>query len=216
MSKPGRFQKLDRRWSMALNEHEIELTELELSVLRLSAAFNRWNEAACFAVGGEQLTASEVNLLHIIGMQGRPKNATTVASLLNRDDQANIQYGLRKLRKLDLITVVPGRNRKSFDYDVTPKGRELVGNFSELAREIVYSATASIDQAVDRFVISADILRILTGIFDESARVAQTYCAWPSGGDENTDAPMGEPTGRQTERARAIGRVTRKPRNGSA
>mgnify|MGYP005864796919 CR=1 FL=1 len=160
---------------MALNEHEIELTELEFAVLRLSAAFNRWNESACLAVGGEQLTASEINLLHIIGMQGRPKSAATVSSLLNRDDQANIQYGLRKLRKLGLIKDVPGRSRKSFDYDVTPEGRKFVEDFAELAREIVYSATATIDQAVDRFVISADILRILTGIFDESARIAQTY-----------------------------------------
>lgn len=191
MSRLDRFRNLDRRWSLAHNEHEIELTELELAVLRLTAAFNRWNEAASFAAGGASLTASEVNLLHIIGMQDRPKNATTIASLLNRDDQANIQYGLRKLRKLDLIAPVPGRNRKSFDYGLTEHGRKLVADFSHLARDIVYSATSSIDQAIDRFVISADTLRILTGIFDESARVAQTYSGWPSTADD--DAPKSAP-----------------------
>lgn len=187
----SRLKSLDRQWGLALNEHEIELTELEFTVLRLMAAFNRWNEAACLAVGGEQLTASELNLLHIIGMQERPKSAATVSNLLNRDDQANIQYGLRKLRKLELITDVPGRSRKSNDYDVTPKGRTLINNFANLAREIVYPATATIDSAVERFVVSSDTLRILTGIFDESARLALTYPRRPAA--EETQSPTTDP-----------------------
>ena len=176
MVDPGRrFPKLNREWSGAKNEQEIEFSEVGLAILRISAAFGRWNEASCVAVGGPNLTAPEINCLHVIAMQSRAKTAATVANLLNRDDQANIQYGLRKMRALGLIQVRPGGNKKNYEYEVTEQGKRLTDDLSDIAREIVYRATGAIDDATNRFVSTSDLLRILTGIWDESARVAATF-----------------------------------------
>lgn len=170
-----RFPKLNRKWHLAQNQHEIELSEFEYAALRFMAAFNRWNETAALAASGEALTATELSLLHVIRMQDRPKSSAMVANLLNRDDHSNIQYGLRKLRKLDLITARKDPKRKGFEYEVTARGQRLTDDHGELAREIIYPATRSIDGSSEKLVAASDLLRMLTGVFDEGARLAATF-----------------------------------------
>ncbi len=174
-----RIPTLNRRWHLAQDEHEMELSDFEYAALRFAAAFNRWNETAARTVSGLQLTATELNLLHVVRMQDRPKGAALIAMLLNRDDHSNIQYALRKLRSLELIHTCAGTSRKGFDYAVTPKGRRLTDDHSHVARDIVYPATRAIEAVDERLVHAAQLLGLMTGIFDEAARVVATFDATP-------------------------------------
>jgi predicted MarR family transcription regulator len=168
---------LERRWHLARDAHQVEVAEFKYAAMRMHAAFQRWNEAAMLAAAGESLAFTEVNMLHVIRMQDRPKSISVIANLLNRDDISNLQYGLRKLRSLGLIRPTGATHRKNFEYEVTPRGRELTDRFAEVAEELVYSATRSIADMDAKLVATADLLRLMTGILDEAARAAGTYTA---------------------------------------
>jgi predicted MarR family transcription regulator len=154
------------------------VTEFKYAAMRMHAAFQRWNEAAMRAAG-ESLTFTEVNMLHVIRMQERPKSISVIANLVNRDDIANLQYGLRKLRSHGLIRPTGTAHRKNFEYEVTPKGRQLTDRFSEIAAELVYSTTRTVADIDKKLVAAADLLRLVTGILDEAARVAGTFSPAP-------------------------------------
>lgn len=166
---------LERRWHLARDSHQVEVAEFKYAAMRMHAAFQRWNEAAMLAAGGEPLTFTEVNMLHVIRMQDRPKSISVIANLLNRDDIPNLQYGLRKLRSLGLIRPTGATHRKNFEYEVTPRGREVTDRFAEVAEELVYSATRSFADMETKLIAAADLLRLMTGILDEAARAAGTY-----------------------------------------
>lgn len=173
-SRPG-LAPLDRRWHLARDTHEIELTEFEYAAIRFYAAFQRWNEAAVCAAGGAPLTFTEASMLHVIRMQERPKSISLIGNLLNRDDIANLQYGLRKLRTLELIRTTGAANRKNYEYEVTARGRALTDRVAAIATELVFSSTRALADVEPKLVASADLLRLMTGIFDEAARIAGTF-----------------------------------------
>jgi predicted MarR family transcription regulator len=173
-SRPG-LAPLNRRWHLARDTHEIELTEFEYAAIRFYAAFQRWNEAAVCAAGSAALTFTEASMLHVIRMQERPKSISLIANLLNRDDIPNLQYGLRKLRTLELIRTTGAANRKNYAYEVTPRGRALTDRIAEIATELVFSSTRALADVEPKLVASADLLRLMTGIFDEAARIAGTF-----------------------------------------
>jgi predicted MarR family transcription regulator len=169
------LDRLNRRWHLAHDTHEIELTEFEYAAIRMNAAFERWNVAAIRAAGGEPLTFTEASILHVIRMQERPKSISLIANLLNRDDIPNLQYGLRKLRSLELIRPTGARSRKTYEYEVTPRGRELTERVGEIAESLLFSSTRELGDVEGKLRAAANLLRIMTGILDESARVAGTF-----------------------------------------
>ena len=66
-------------------------------LIRFHEAFARWIAAASAVVMEGDIKFSEYVILQVIRMQDRPKNSTTIARMINRDDIPNIQYSLRKL-----------------------------------------------------------------------------------------------------------------------
>lgn len=172
---PRGLASLNRTWHLAHDQHEIELTEFEYAALRMNAAFERWNEAAIRAAGEPSLTYSEASILHVIRMQDRPKRISVIANLLNRDDIGNLQYSLRKLRSVGLIRPTGSRSRKNFEYEVTARGRDLTDRVAEIAGQLIFASTRELVAANDKLVAAASLLRLMTGILDEAARVAATF-----------------------------------------
>lgn len=172
---PPGLGSLNRTWHLAHDQHEIELTEFEYAALRMNAAFQRWNEAAIRAAGEPSLTYSEASILHVIRMQDRPKRISVIANLLNRDDIGNLQYSLRKLRSADLIRPAGSRSRKNFEYEVTSLGRDLTDRVAEIAGQLIFASTRELAGVNDKLVAAAGLLRLMTGILDEAARVAATF-----------------------------------------
>lgn len=172
---PPGLGSLNRTWHLAHDQHEIELTEFEYAALRMNAAFERWNEAAIRAAGEPSLTYSEASILHVIRMQERPKRISVIANLLNRDDIGNLQYSLRKLRSLGLIRPAGTRSRKNFEYEVTARGRDVTDRVAEIAGELIFASTRELASVNDKLAAAAGLLRLMTGILDEAARVAATF-----------------------------------------
>ncbi len=168
--------ELDRHWHLATNDHEISLTELEYSLLRSYESFSRWMKECMVAASGFNMSASDCAILNLIAMRGRPKGITEIARLLNRDDNTNIQYSIRKLTQDKLVEKTSTDNRrKGVRYRATPSGNEVVERFVALRRGLLIEMTETIRAMDEQLAGGSKILDIMTGMYDQGARIAATH-----------------------------------------
>lgn len=166
--------ELDYRWHLAESDTEVCTTELEFALMRTFEGFGRW-QSECLA-GVVDLAASgpENALLHIIRMNERPKTIKDLARLTNRDDVPNIQYSLRKLIGAGLVHR-EGAGRSGVTYKVTEKGRAVTDAYGDLRRRLLIAAVADVPDLAERLRSATHTLNLLSGIYEEVARVAATH-----------------------------------------
>lgn len=163
----------DRRWHLAHTPHEVNVTELEYSLLRVYEAFDRW-QAECFAaVSGFSASGSENALLHVIRLHDRPKPLKELARLTNRDDFPNLQYALRKLVKLGLVKQSGGRSGSV--YSVTEAGLQVTERYAKLRAALLIEFTETVAGFDSRLQEATQTLNLLSGIYEQAARVAATH-----------------------------------------
>ena len=168
---------LDKHWHLATDDHEIELTELEFALLRVSEAFSRW-ESDCMACCHSQVfSGADTAVLHVVRMHDRSKSISEIGRLLNRDDMSNLQYGVRKLAKAGLIEKTKiTDNKKGVTYQVTQSGRDATDNYGAFRRELLLSLTGLISEKEDLTAV-ARVLNLLAGMYDQASCIAATHRA---------------------------------------
>lgn len=164
-----------RGWHLADTSHDALTTEFEWAMLRFQQAFERWVLQLGNITGMNDLSYTEIVILHVVGMQDRPKTAAAIARQLNRDDIPNIQYCIRKLIKHDLCQNVKQNAGKTRVYELTDNGRATVHDYAKLRQEILTTQTMGIDQVDDRMHDAARLISMLTGLYDEAGRISATY-----------------------------------------
>jgi predicted MarR family transcription regulator len=170
-------RKYYKNWHLAKSETEVAVTEFEWGLIRLYEAFTRWISATSSLLIDEDVKSSEHMLLHVIRMHNRPKNSITIARMMNRDDLANLQYSLRKLEAVGLISKSKDNIGKSFSYVVTERGKQITDSYAAIRSDILISALQSISDIDERMVEVTKMVSVLTGIYDEMARSSATYNA---------------------------------------
>ncbi len=164
-----------RRWHLAKSAEELKITEFEYGIIRFHEAFARWAQGALSIAAGVDLSFPEQTILHVIRMQNRPKGAATIARLVNRDDIANIQYSLRKLESLKLIRKIKEKGVKSYNYTVTPLGEHVTNEYSKVREQLLIKQLSAIADIEHRIGDAGELLSLLTGIYEEVARISATY-----------------------------------------
>ena len=167
--------KYYRNWHLAKDETELKVTELEFALMRTMEAFSRWVAAADEMVGLSELKHAEHVILHVIRMHFRPKSGATIARLLNRDDIPNIQYSLRKLESAKLIQKNKEAGTKIYTYSITKLGEKLTNEYSKLRSELLIRNLKSIANFDARTEDAAQLLSIMTGIYEESGRSSASF-----------------------------------------
>lgn len=165
---------LDYRWHLAATAGEVEATELEFALMRAFEGFGRWQAECLAGVCDLAATGPENALLHIIRMNDRPKSIKDLARLTNRDDVPNIQYSLRKLIGAGLVER-KGAGRSGVSYEVTAEGRRVTDDYGVLRRRLLLAEIDSLPGFSARLAEAARTLNVLTGIYEEVARVAATH-----------------------------------------
>lgn len=172
---PQNWEGLDRRWHLATDDHEISVTELEYSLMRAWEAFCRWQSEGLAAVTGMDMSGGDNAILHVIRLRERAKGLKEIARLVNRDDIPNIQYSLRKLQKAGLIEMSTGGKRKGATYQVTDKGRRVTEDFASLRRKLLIGFTRAVTNAEAELTHASLALDLMTGIYEQAARIAATH-----------------------------------------
>jgi predicted MarR family transcription regulator len=166
----------DRHWHLAETDDELNFTELEFAIMRISGAFERWQKdcLACCVDGG--LSGIDNAMLHIIRMHDRPKSISEMARLMNRDDLSNLQYSLRKLTKAGLIERAgTGTSKRTAAYQVTDKGTEVSNLFAQFRRELLLSLTDSIKNLDQDIETACKVLNLASGLYDHASTVAASH-----------------------------------------
>jgi predicted MarR family transcription regulator len=108
-------------------------------------------------------------------MQHHAQTSHSIARQLNRDDIQNLQYALRKLEKRGLISKSLGDRSKTAHYFITTQGRESVGLYAKLRSQLLTGRTELVSEIDEKLQEATQLLSVLTGIYDDVARVAATY-----------------------------------------
>jgi predicted MarR family transcription regulator len=166
----------DKHWHLAESGPELNFTELEFAILRISGAFERWQKdclACCIDSG---LSGTDNAVLHIVRMHDRAKSISEVARLLNRDDISNLQYSLRKLTKAGLIERAgAGDSKRTAAYEVTAEGTRVSDLFAQFRRELLLTLTDSIKNLDVDIVTACKVLNITSGLYDHASTVAASH-----------------------------------------
>tara|TARA_R110001599_G_scaffold353821_1_gene599113 strand:- start:31148 stop:31651 length:504 start_codon:yes stop_codon:yes gene_type:complete len=164
---------------MSTSDHEIALTEIEFSIFRIFGAFNRWMDdlAACCQKDVDQLcNGMDFALLNVVRMHDRPKSISEIGRLLNRDDLSNLQYSIRKLTKSGLIRKLGTQgNKKGATYTTTELGVSATDRYARYRQELLLPLTQAISAGDERMEQVANVLTLLSGIYDQAACVAATH-----------------------------------------
>jgi predicted MarR family transcription regulator len=168
-------RKLHRHWMLGGDEHTIATTEFEWAIMRLQAAFERSCVQLANLAGRETLSFQELLLLHVVAMQHHPQTSQSLARQLNRDDVPNMQYTLRKLQEQELVQKRREPRGRTYTYEVTDSGREFVERYAEVRSLLLTGKTKFIDDIDERLSAANDLISLLTGVYDDVARVSSTY-----------------------------------------
>jgi len=164
-----------RHWHLAKDETELNITEVEYAVIRFHEAFTRWIITIGELTGVAELKYTEHVILHVIRMQNRPKTTATIARLINRDDMPNIQYSLRKLEAAGLIRKHKEKGSKQFAYKITDRGEQLTSEYAKIRSELLVKNLRALTDVDQRAEQTAQMLSIMTGIYEESARNSASF-----------------------------------------
>jgi len=166
---------LDTRWHLGESEREGALAELEYSMFRTFAAFDRWQSECLAAVLGRPMSSTENAVLHVIRMKERPKTVTEIGQLLNRSDTPNLQYALRKLQQTGLIEKLSPARRRGAAYQVTEEGRRVTERYAALRRELLVPLAEELADWDERILATRRQLDIMRGMYEQAAVFVATH-----------------------------------------
>ncbi|WP_341704289.1 winged helix DNA-binding protein [Ferrovibrio sp.] len=156
------------------------LSEFEFALMMTGNAFARWivrcMAAANAAMDGQgDLAALDVMVLHGVNHRERPKRLADLCLVLNVEDSHTVNYGLKKMVRLGLVSGT--RKGKEIFYSTTPKGQALCLEYRKIREQLLGQAFALIGQpragqAQGDLSRVAELMRALSGIYDQAARSA--------------------------------------------
>jgi predicted MarR family transcription regulator len=174
-SRPSRRDELKSNWHLARNPQEILVTEFEFALLRIAAAFERW-QSECFGSVADQRLGPTCNvILHVVRLKDRPKTQAEIARLLSRDDIANVQYSMRKLQQAGLIERAPGGRRKSVAYRVTRRGRRVSEAYAQLRAKSLMATVSTLERWDERFAATQASLDLMRAVYEQAALMLATH-----------------------------------------
>ena len=158
-----------------VSEGAAELSEFEFGLIIASNAFNRWVVRCMAAAGQPELGALDVMVLHSVNHRGRDKKLADICFVLNVEDSHTVSYALRKLVRAGLVET--RRSGKETLYATTKDGRSACQRYRQVREECLMAALDAFagDAEADlnrRIGAAADLLRGVSGLYDQAARAA--------------------------------------------
>lgn len=167
--------ELDTHWHLSRDDRETGITEIEFSLMRIAAAFDRWTAECLERVAREPLGSAAAMVLHVIGLKNRPKTPAEIARLLNRDDTANVLYSIRKLERAGLVERDAATRRKTVAFRLTRRGRRVVTDYAALRAAVLLPRVPRISDWDTQLAGAKDFVDLLRGVYDQAALLLATH-----------------------------------------
>ena len=151
------------------------LSEFEFGLIISGNAFDRWIVRCMAAAGYPELGPLDILVLHSVNHRDRAKRLSDICFVLNIEDSHTVNYALKKLEKLALIT--RSRRGKETLYATSVAGTAACLKYRELREDCLVTAFEALAGGQGGDVRSqinetAELLRVLSGLYDQAARAA--------------------------------------------
>lgn len=147
-----------------------EASEVEYGMIIAYNAFSRWMTRCMSAAGNTDLTPLEILVLHNANHRGRDKRLTDICFLLNIEDTHTVNYALRKLMKMELLT--SEKRGKEVFYRTSEAGETLCDGYREVRERCFLDGMSRMDLTGEDLRDIAASLRSLSGQYDQASRAA--------------------------------------------
>jgi predicted MarR family transcription regulator len=156
--------------SHLVSPKSMELSEFEFGLIIAGNAFSRWVVRCMAAAGLKDLTSLEVLLLHHVYHRAREKKLADICFMINIEDTHIVSYALKKLVSMELVQTE--KRGKEVVFFTTQLGQDYIQRYREV-REACLVASLSKDGSENATLGElAGFLRMLSGMYDQAARVA--------------------------------------------
>ncbi|MBU2889357.1 winged helix DNA-binding protein [Celeribacter halophilus] len=149
-----------------------EASEFEYGMIIAYNSFARWMQRCIAAAGMGELSALEILVLHNTNHRDREKRLTDICFLLNIEDTHTVNYALRKLLKLELLT--SEKRGKEVFYRTSETGRALCESYRKVREECLLEPLVGGNMAGTNLSEIAAALRVLSGFYDQASRAASS------------------------------------------
>ena len=147
-----------------------ETSEIEYGMIIAYNAFSRWMTRCMSAAGNTDLTPLEILVLHNTNHRGRDKRLADICFLLNIEDTHTVNYALRKLMKMELLT--SEKRGKEVFYRTSKAGANLCDAYRDVRDRCFLDGLSRLDMSGDEMREIAASLRALSGQYDQASRAA--------------------------------------------
>lgn len=149
-----------------------EASEFEYGMIIAYNSFARWMQRCMGAAGMGELSPLEILVLHNTNHRDREKRLGDICFLLNIEDAHTVNYALRKLMKLGLLT--SEKRGKEVFYRTSDTGRALCDQYRAVREECLLEPLESGNMAGEKLREVAAALRVLSGYYDQAGRAASS------------------------------------------
>ncbi|WP_282606510.1 winged helix DNA-binding protein [Pelagibius sp. Alg239-R121] len=158
-----------------VSEKATELSEFEFGLIIASNAFNRWIVRCMSAAGYGDLNSLDIEVLHSVNHRARDKKLADLCFILNVEDTHTVSYALKKLIRLGLVGST--RSGKEISYGMTEDGRDACERYRQIREDCLVKSIGAFGKGTDAEFNQqvgqvADVLRALSGLYDQAARSA--------------------------------------------
>ncbi|MFT5800059.1 MAG: putative MarR family transcription regulator, partial [Candidatus Azotimanducaceae bacterium] len=147
-----------------------EASEVEYGMIIAYNAFSRWMTRCMSAAGNTDLTPLEILVLHNTNHRGRDKRLTDICFLLNIEDTHTVNYALRKLLKMELLSTE--KRGKEVFYRTSETGEKLCDAYREVREQCFLDGLSTTEMTGEEMRDIAAKLRSLSGQYDQASRAA--------------------------------------------
>jgi predicted MarR family transcription regulator len=147
-----------------------EASEIEYGMIIAYNSFARWMTRCMSAAGKTDLTPLEILVLHNANHRGRDKRLTDICFLLNIEDTHTVNYALRKLMKMELLT--SEKRGKEVFYRTSDTGRTLCEAYKTIRDRCFIDGLSRLDMTGEELRDIATSLRAMSGQYDQASRAA--------------------------------------------
>ncbi len=157
-----------RRWHLAPTADTQVMTGTAFAMMRTMAAYQRAATNAFRLACDADLTFNDIVILHVVAMHDRPKDAATIARLVNREDLPNVLYNLRKIVAAGLIE--KSRGGSSTLFSITPEGREAAMRYAAIRKRVILDWFRRNPETVSMLPEVSFTMQHMTGVYDAQTR----------------------------------------------
>ena len=171
----GRGEKKQRIVSSAhlVSPKSPELSEVEFGLIIATHAFNRWMIRCMNAAGAKDMTPVDVLVMHHINHRGSAKRLADICFVLNIEDTHVVSYSVKKLVGMKLVA--GAKRGKEVFLSATKEGAALCERYREVREACLLPGFSGQEEENRRFGEVAQLLRTLSGRYDQAARAASSY-----------------------------------------